>query len=150
MTSETSQLPNPTVETSQDNQGILVSSPLPSSSSGQNLMTDYIRNTKPLPHQKAKELDEQLIKLIAKEYHPFRIVEGAVFKKFIYLLNPRYSPPTRKTLANVLLPQLYAKVQNEVEQLVAATLAISHYRRVDIDNQRKFYCNNCSLYRYKH
>ncbi|GBP44024.1 hypothetical protein EVAR_85178_1 [Eumeta japonica] len=54
MTSETSQLPNPTVETSQDNQGILVSSPLPSSSSGQNLMTDYIRNTKPLPHQKLK------------------------------------------------------------------------------------------------
>ncbi|GBP75198.1 hypothetical protein EVAR_88804_1 [Eumeta japonica] len=54
MTSETSELPNPTVETSQDNQGILVSSPLPSSSSGQNLMTDYIRNTKPLPHQKLK------------------------------------------------------------------------------------------------
>jgi zinc finger BED domain-containing protein 1 (E3 SUMO-protein ligase ZBED1) len=62
---------------------------------------------KPVALCKSKQFDEQLIKMIVKEFHPFSIVEDPEFVKFVKLLCPGYSLPTRKTVSNNLLQQLY-------------------------------------------
>ncbi|CAG4938799.1 unnamed protein product [Parnassius apollo] len=68
---------------------------------------DYIVVKKPLPLIRTQQLDEQLIKMIAKGYHAFRLVEEKEFRKFVDMLNPSYKLPTRKTLSESLLPKLY-------------------------------------------
>lgn len=49
----------------------------------QSNLTDFVTNSKPLSINKSKLIDQQLIKMIVKEYYPFSIVEGPEFKKFI-------------------------------------------------------------------
>ncbi|CAK1586661.1 unnamed protein product [Parnassius mnemosyne] len=66
-----------------------------------------------------QQLDEQLTRVIVKEYYPFSIVEDKEFRKFISMLRPAYSMPTLKTLSNVIIPRLY----NETKQKVTETLS---------------------------
>lgn len=73
---------------------------------------------RPLPLNKSKAIDQQLIKMIVKEYHPFSIVEDKEFRKLINMLSPNYVIPSRKTVSNSLLPQIYQiAVQNVKRQL---------------------------------
>jgi len=37
--------------------------------------------------------------MIIKEFYPFSIVDDVEFKKLIYMFNPGYSLPSRKTLS---------------------------------------------------
>ena len=71
---------------------------------------------RPLPLQTSKKLDEQLTIMIAAEYQPFSLVEDKQFRIFVNMLNPNYSLPSRKTVSNVFLPQLYAKIREAVEE----------------------------------
>lgn len=65
---------------------------------------------KPLAPRRAEIIDRQLITMIAKEYHPLRLVEDKEFRKFLMLLNPSYSLPTRKTLSENILSKEYEKL----------------------------------------
>ncbi|CAH1957175.1 unnamed protein product [Acanthoscelides obtectus] len=58
--------------------------------------------------------DERLVRMIVKEYQPISIVEDKEFKKFVNMLNPGYSLPTRKTISQTLIPNLYL---SELEKL---------------------------------
>ncbi|XP_064463311.1 zinc finger BED domain-containing protein 6-like [Ornithodoros turicata] len=73
---------------------------------------------------KTAKLDEQLVKLIVEEYHPFSLVEGEHFKQFVYALNPNYRLPTRKPLSSTLLPQLHAKVAEQVRMHLRSATAV--------------------------
>lgn len=56
--------------------------------------------------------------MIVKEYHPFSIVEDKEFRKLINMLSPTYIIPSRKTVSNSLLPQMYElEVQRVKAQL---------------------------------
>ncbi|XP_019763082.2 E3 SUMO-protein ligase ZBED1 [Dendroctonus ponderosae] len=72
---------------------------------------------KPLSIVTENEIDKQLICMIAKEYHP-GIVEDKEFKHLLYLLNPNYNVPTRKTVSNLMIPAFY----NEALELVKSRL----------------------------
>lgn len=74
----------------------------------------FTESTRPLSQQKKAKIDNQLITMIAKEYHPLRLVEEKEFGKFVALLCPSYRLPTRKTLSEKLLPQLCLKLEEEV------------------------------------
>lgn len=90
-------------------------------------MKDFVESNKPIPTWRADKLDEQLMIMIAREYHPLRLVEDVEFRKFIFMLCPGYSLPTRKTLSESLLPRLYTKTlemaKSKVEGAVAVCLA---------------------------
>lgn len=73
-------------------------------------------STRPLPVNKSKKIDEQLVRMIAKEYHPFSLVEDPEFVKYSSMLNPNYSLPSRKTLSNTLLPQYYEMEKRRVKE----------------------------------
>lgn len=53
--------------------------------------------------------------MIVKEYHPFSIVEDKEFRNLINMLSPSYIIPSRKTVSNSLLPQMYEVVVQNVK-----------------------------------
>lgn len=65
---------------------------------------------RPIPASRRNQLDNQLLRTIAKEYYPFRIVEDEEFKTFIHMLNPEYTMPTRKTLSQVIFQTSLLKI----------------------------------------
>ncbi|KAF2878712.1 hypothetical protein ILUMI_27464 [Ignelater luminosus] len=85
----------------------------------------------------SKQLDEQLIRVIVKEYQPFRVVEDPEFKKFIYMLCPNYKMPDRKTISNSLIPRLYNStkevISNELSDVDAVCLTTDGW--TSINNQ---------------
>ncbi|XP_036320771.1 uncharacterized protein LOC118735226 [Rhagoletis pomonella] len=69
---------------------------------------------KPLPIKKQREIDQQVLKMIVREYHPFSVVEDIEFKKLVFLLNSNYKLPSRKTISSSLIPATY----NETVEIV--------------------------------
>nr|XP_022910666.1 zinc finger BED domain-containing protein 1-like [Onthophagus taurus] len=107
-----------------------------SGTSGQ--ITNYL--FRPLTMKKQKEIDRQLIAIITKEYHPFSIVEDDEFKKLIYMLNSNYKLPTRKTVSQSLIPNLYQEtvdiVQGRLKRATAICLTVDGWSS---RNQDSFY-----------
>ncbi|XP_055615226.1 zinc finger BED domain-containing protein 4-like [Toxorhynchites rutilus septentrionalis] len=92
----------------------------------QSSMTQFAEIVKPISPHKSRLIDIQLLKMICKEFHPFSIVEDEEFKKFIHLLNPSYTLPSRKTLSTGLMlatyNELVAKVKSEVLEAPAVCI----------------------------
>lgn len=111
--SETSQLSSSNAVTA-----VVPTQPTRSKKSTPGAMLDFVTVTKPMGVNKSKLIDRQIGLMVAKEFHPFSIVEGKEFRKLLNLLNPTYVPPTRKTVSHSLIPQLY----NEALQAVRSKL----------------------------
>ncbi|CAG5026309.1 unnamed protein product [Parnassius apollo] len=92
--------------------------PRATSSSSQPSIQNYTQSTKPLPSRRAEQIDEQLVKMIAKGHYPFSMVEDDESKKLSSLLNPQYALPTRKTISESILPKLYNKCIEKVKSEV--------------------------------
>ncbi|XP_072380666.1 E3 SUMO-protein ligase ZBED1-like [Diabrotica undecimpunctata] len=80
----------------------------------QSKLEEYV--SKPISSKKSRSFDIQLLRMVVKEYQPFSLVDDVEFKKFVSMLNPGYSLPTRKTLSNNLLSQLYQSELEKVKQ----------------------------------
>ncbi|XP_026465836.1 zinc finger BED domain-containing protein 1-like, partial [Ctenocephalides felis] len=100
------------------------SNPINTMKNNSNVISNYLQNTNPLSMRQIAEIDAQLIKMIAKEYHSMQIIEGTEFRMLLKLLNPRYNVPNRETLAKTLLPQMYEKELNIVCEKIAKTTSI--------------------------
>ncbi|KAJ8720643.1 hypothetical protein PYW08_006108 [Mythimna loreyi] len=87
-------------------------------------MADYVQSKKNLPRNRMQQLDEQLVRMIAKRYHALRMVDEVEFRKFVEMLNPGYTLPTRKTLSESLLPKVYNKVLETVKKQIAKAAAV--------------------------
>lgn len=90
----------------------------------QSSIENFIVSVKPVPISKSKQFDEQLLRMIVKEYHPFSVVEDIEFKRFVNMLCPGYSLPNRKTVADSLLPQTFNKVRERVKQQIHKAFAV--------------------------
>lgn len=56
--------------------------------------------------QKAK-LDRMLVRTIVKGMYPLSIVENGAFRDFVQALDKKYVMPTRTTIRDVILPEMY-------------------------------------------
>ena len=65
--------------------------------------------SKPLSITKSQKLDKQIGIMVAKEFQPFSLVENKEFKRYVHMLNPGYSLPSRKTISKSIIPQLYKR-----------------------------------------
>jgi hypothetical protein len=74
---------------------------------------------------RSKQLDYQLIKLIASGYLPFSLVQNEHFKEFVKMLNPSYVLPSRKTASHNLLDQVYTRLVEAVKRELATATAIT-------------------------
>lgn len=78
-------------------------------------ITNFAYLKKPLSISRSKEIDKQILRWIVKGFHAFRIVEEAEFQKLCEMLCPNYKLPSRKTLSNNLLMQLYQQKQELIQ-----------------------------------
>uniref|UniRef100_A0A8D8YQC9 Zinc finger BED domain-containing protein 1 n=1 Tax=Cacopsylla melanoneura TaxID=428564 RepID=A0A8D8YQC9_9HEMI len=89
----------------------------------------FIRKT--IPASRRNQLDNQLLKTIAKEYYPFKMVEDVEFQNFVQMLNPAYKLPTRKNLSTLMLPAMY---QNTLELVKNEVTANADYVSITTDS----------------
>lgn len=78
----------------------------------QSVLTAFVR--RPLTDRKTQEIHNSLVKLLVKNYLPIQLVESEHFRLFVNNLNNSYQVPSRKTVSNTLIPQLYNMVQEKV------------------------------------
>jgi len=109
-------------------------------------MTNFVQ--RPIAMSKSKAIDQQLVKMIVKEYRPFSVVEDKEFRKLIQMLNPSYIIPSRKTVTQSLLPQMYEmtieKVKNQLKNVSAVCMTTDGWTSL---NNESFDAVNSSFYR---
>lgn len=133
----------------------------------QQSLSRFVNIIKPIPLNKSRAIDTQLLKVICKEYHPFSIVENKEFQNFIKMLSPNYNLPSRKTLSNSLLPALYNELLDKIKLDLADAKAVcltsdgwtninnisfyaltAHF--INKDSQMKSYLLECSEFEDRH
>uniref|UniRef100_A0AAG5CZ13 BED-type domain-containing protein n=1 Tax=Anopheles atroparvus TaxID=41427 RepID=A0AAG5CZ13_ANOAO len=86
---------------------------------------NYFTSSKAIPAKVKESLDRSLIITICKDNLPFNLVESPNFQAFVTHLNPKYSMPSRKTVAKTLLPLLYEEVLQTTMDKLKSAKAIS-------------------------
>jgi len=114
--------------------GPLTSSLNPSTnSSRQSSITQFISKSISLIKSKAVEL--QITKFILKHFHLFTIVEETEFRNLIKMLAPNYTMPSRKTISNSLLLQMYEstleKVKADLNDVTALSLTTDDWTSIN-------------------
>ncbi|XP_058982655.1 E3 SUMO-protein ligase ZBED1-like [Musca domestica] len=111
-----------TMQTSSDTTQTISSALKPSTS--QPNITQYIQ--RPPPIRKQQKIDRQLLKMIAKGHHAFRIVEEPEFKNLVSLIShcPNYALPSRKSLSNNLLDSKYNEILAKLKVSTEAAFAV--------------------------
>lgn len=69
-------------------------------------------------------MDEQLAKMIARDFQPFSIVEDQGFRDYTKALDPTYILPSRKTISRTVLPRMYKKLKEELKTKVGSASAV--------------------------
>lgn len=121
----------------------------------QNTITSYL--PRPVGASRRTLIDQQVLKMIVKEYYPFSIVEDKEFVKLLKMLNPGYDLPSRKSLSTSLLSVLYNETYDKVMSDIAANgnfVSITTDGWTSIKNEgyiavtTHFIDNNCELKSY--
>ncbi|CAH0555103.1 unnamed protein product [Brassicogethes aeneus] len=91
----------------------------------QTLINQYIR--RPPLIRKAEQIDKQVVKMVAKGHHALRIVDEKEMRLLIQLVSqcPGYQLPSRKTLSENLIPNVYNNVMTKIQKKVEAASALS-------------------------
>lgn len=62
-----------------------------------------------------KKIDEALVRMLAVDLQPPSIVEDRGFLNFIRAVDPRYQPPSRRTIMRNILPDHYKRIKQELK-----------------------------------
>lgn len=89
--------------------------PKPSSSGQQQQSIEDSLNKLPSGSEKAKRITRSIGQFIAKDLRPYSVVENEGFRNLLYNLEPRYVIPSRKTITEKTVPNLYNEVVSEVK-----------------------------------
>ena len=83
------------------------------STSRQPTIQQSLQQSQPYPRTspRCKKLDNALVDMIALDIQPTSIVEDEGFLKFIKTIDPRYEPPSRRTIMRSMLPQRYESLK---------------------------------------
>ncbi|CAH0552454.1 unnamed protein product [Brassicogethes aeneus] len=79
-------------------------------------ITSFVYCKKPISIARSKQIDHQILRWIVKGFHAFRIVEEVEFQSLCKMLCPNYNVPSRKTISNNLLQQLYQSKREKIEE----------------------------------
>uniref|UniRef100_A0A3Q3FFT6 BED-type domain-containing protein n=1 Tax=Labrus bergylta TaxID=56723 RepID=A0A3Q3FFT6_9LABR len=80
--------------------------------------------SRPIDPMRQRAMDEVLAKMIALDLQPFSIVEDKGFRQYTKELNPNYVLPSRKTLSNSIIPELYRRTHEKVQERVDKAEAV--------------------------
>jgi hypothetical protein len=77
-----------------------------SASEQRSFMMEWRKKQAPLSHERVKEMNDALLRLIILDCQPFSIVTDHGFKSFVSMLEPRFKLPARTTLSDARLCSL--------------------------------------------
>ncbi len=66
--------------------------------------------------QRKRKLDEGLCDFLATDMLPLNLIEGAGFKKYMKLVDPRYQLPSKCKLREMEMPKLMDKVKEDLKK----------------------------------
>lgn len=80
----------------------------------------FVKNKKTELSEAEKDaIDVSLIKMIALDYQPLALVENPGFLEYSKKLQPLYKPPNKKLLSLKMLPNVYNKIYEKVNIILA-------------------------------
>ena len=68
--------------------------------------------TNPLSLQRRQQITRGIAVMLAADSQPFTMVEDKGFHGLLYLMEPRYKIPNRKTFSKTIVPELYEELRN--------------------------------------
>lgn len=72
-----------------------------------------------------KSIDKALVKMIVSDYQPLSMVDNIGFKEYTNILQPLYTPPSRKLLSTKLLPTEYNVIVSKLKGMLRTVLYVS-------------------------
>ena len=92
--------------------------PKATQSSKQPSIKDALQGVQPMLHSSPrwKKLTDAVCYFIAKDGQPLDTVNDKGFRHLLSSLEPRYTPPDRKTITNHYLPELYLHEKEKIEK----------------------------------
>uniref|UniRef100_A0A6P7H2S3 Zinc finger BED domain-containing protein 1-like n=1 Tax=Diabrotica virgifera virgifera TaxID=50390 RepID=A0A6P7H2S3_DIAVI len=68
-----------------------------------------------------RAVDRALVKMIGKDLQPLSIVENEGFRDYTEQLQPLYKLPSRKTLTNILVPEVCREISENIKSMLNQT-----------------------------
>ena len=92
------------------------------STPGQTTIIESFESHQPMPSSSPKwiKITESLVYFITKDMQPLDTVEDKGFQRLSHTLEPRYQPPSRKTLSVNYLPSIYEREKQKINPNVSA------------------------------
>ena len=82
--------------------------------------TSVARVPYPSESKRRKFLDESLVNMITTDLQPPFIVEDTGFQSFVSALDPRYKPPSKRTIMRSLLPEKYRSEKEKLQETLSS------------------------------
>lgn len=79
----------------------------------------------PVNDARAKELHYSIAEMIAVDNQPMSIVEDSGFARLMNKMKPRYKLPSRKYMADVIIPDIYKRTKDALKNDLLHAVAIS-------------------------
>lgn len=87
-------------------------------------MSHFFRSKKPVGLPLAKAFNDQLNQFLCTSYYPLSLAENDEFKKWIGMLCPGYSLPSRKTINTSLIVQKCNQCKDRIKQKLSNVEAV--------------------------
>ncbi|KAL6463245.1 hypothetical protein MHYP_G00276360 [Metynnis hypsauchen] len=94
----------------------------PPASTTQSSIKQFLQ--KSLTPARQNAIDEELAKMVARDFQPFSIVKDVGFRSYSHALNPMYAVPSRKTLSQKIIPGLYDAARASLQERVKRASAV--------------------------
>lgn len=75
--------------------------------------------------QTKKQIDYALLYMFTKDLHKFSVIEDEGFQAFVYALNSQYEIPRISSVSEQMLPYLYEKLKQHVDDALQDGLAVT-------------------------
>ena len=66
--------------------------------------------------ERSKAVHTSIGEMIAADMQPLSIVDDVGFNRLVSLLEPRYSPPSRKYMTDTVMPEIHAKMKATIAE----------------------------------
>ena len=117
--------------------------PRPRVRGAQSSLTHFV--TRPMDPLRQKRVDDLLARMVARDLQPYTVVEDIGFRDFVKELNPNYVLPSRKTLSTRIVPDLFNRtyeiVQNSVDKAESVCLTTDCWTSRTTDSYMSVTCH---------
>jgi ATPase subunit of ABC transporter with duplicated ATPase domains len=72
-------------------------------------------------HPKQQSMTKKIAKMICCDLQPVSVVENSRFRELLPVAEPRYVIPSRKTITDEIIPQLYEETRKQIKSELSSS-----------------------------